>query len=110
MLLLVSLLYAFSGASAFAEGVQTAPPSTPTPPAHPCKKLTAACKAGGYLPGQRKEGKGLHVDCMKKLLDGASVEGVTVAATDVSECKAKKAKKGARKNTAKPPNDATSTD
>jgi hypothetical protein len=92
------LLSAFAGTPALAEET------------HPCKKLTAACKAAGYHPGQHQEGKGLHADCMKKLLDGATVAGVTVEAADVSACKAKKAKKGARKNDMPKPNDATSTD
>jgi hypothetical protein len=65
---------------------------------HPCKKLTAACEAAGYLPGQRAPGKNLHADCMKKLLAGVTVEGVTLAEADVSACKAKKSKKGAKKS------------
>jgi hypothetical protein len=64
----------------------------------PCKKLTAACEAGGYLPGQHSKGKGLHADCMKKLLDGGTVEGVSVSAAEVAACKAKKAKKGPKKS------------
>ena len=64
----------------------------------PCKKIKSACEAGGYEKGaHKKNGKGLFVDCMKKIMNGEAVEGVTVAAEDVAACKAKKDKRGAKK-------------
>lgn len=59
---------------------------------HPCKELKAACEAAGYVKGGHKEKKGLHVDCLKKLMNGEPVEGVTVAADKISACKEKKEK------------------
>lgn len=53
----------------------------------PCKKVMAACEAAGFKKGGHKEGKGLMMDCMKKLMDGEKVEGVTVAAEDMAACK-----------------------
>ncbi|MBL7715206.1 MAG: hypothetical protein JNL01_07025 [Bdellovibrionales bacterium] len=63
----------------------------------PCKKLKTACEAAGFVKGGHKTGKGLHKDCMKPLLAGQTVAGVTVDAGDVSACQAKKEKKKAQK-------------
>ncbi|HTL13269.1 MAG TPA: hypothetical protein VL588_12315 [Bdellovibrionota bacterium] len=58
----------------------------------PCMKVKAACEAAGFKKGGHKDGnKGLHVDCMKKIMGGESVEGVTVSSSDVDACKAKRA-------------------
>ncbi len=79
---------------------EEAPPAEPAPDTETapeegaCKKLADACKAAGYQAGQHKAtGKGLHVDCMKKLLAGQTVEGVTVDAADVAACKVQKPQK-----------------
>jgi len=65
---------------------------------HPCKALHAACEAGGYVKGaHKKNGKGLFKDCLKKLMAGESVEGVTVPSDEVAACKAKKDKRAAKK-------------
>ncbi len=65
----------------------------------PCKKLAAACKSAGFSKGGHKAGgKGLALDCMKPLLEGQAVAGVSVDAADVDACKAKKAERAARKN------------
>jgi hypothetical protein len=74
------------------------PPEQPAPETEPetvpedgaCKKLIDACKGAGFKKGERKSGKGLHADCMKKLLAGQTVEGVTVDSKDVETCKAQK--------------------
>jgi hypothetical protein len=55
----------------------------------PCKKIHEACEAAGFKKGGHKDGKGLHMDCMKKLASGESVAGVTVDQADVASCKAK---------------------
>jgi hypothetical protein len=67
----------------------------------PCKQIKAACEAGGYTKGaHKKTGKGLFVDCMKKIMEGEAVEGVTVPAEEVAACKAKKEKHHAKKEAA----------
>jgi hypothetical protein len=68
-------------------------------PSHPCKDIKTACTGGGYLPHtHKKTGKGLYVDCMKKIMNGETVEGVSVTADTVSACKARKEKRHERKN------------
>lgn len=57
----------------------------------PCKKLKEACVAAGFKKGEHKSGKGLHLDCMKPVLEGKTVAGVTVSAEDIAACKVKAA-------------------
>ena len=65
----------------------------------PCKQIKAACEAGGYVKGShKKNGKGLYIDCMKKIMAGESVEGVNVPADEVAACKEKKEKRAAAKS------------
>ena len=65
----------------------------------PCKQIKAACEAGGFVKGGHKnDGKGLFKDCMKKILAGESVAGVTVPADEVAACKAKKEKRNSAKH------------
>ena len=60
----------------------------------PCKKIREACIAGGFTAGGHKDGnKGLHIDCMKKIMGGETVAGVTIPAEEVAACKAKKDKR-----------------
>jgi hypothetical protein len=55
---------------------------------HPCQKIKAACEAAGFKKGDhKKDGKGLFADCMKKIKEGGSVEGVSVPADEVNACK-----------------------
>ncbi len=64
----------------------------------PCKQIKAACEAGGFVKGgHKKDGKGLYVDCMKKIMAGETVPGVTVTPDEVTACKAKKDKHAAAK-------------
>jgi hypothetical protein len=58
---------------------------------HPCKNIEKACEAAGFVKGQHKEGKGkgLWIDCMQKLKNGETVEGVNVAPAEIEACKAK---------------------
>jgi hypothetical protein len=69
---------------------------------HPCQKIKTACESAGFKKGDHKKNKkGLHVDCMKPVMAGQTVAGVTVSAEDISACKVKqvehKAKKEAKK-------------
>jgi hypothetical protein len=65
---------------------------------HPCLEIKAACEAAGYQKGDhKKNGKGLYVDCMKKIMDGGAVKGVNVGAEKVAACKARKEQHQERK-------------
>jgi hypothetical protein len=64
---------------------------------HPCKAIRAACEGAGFRPHEHKSGKGLWLDCVDKIMKGETVPGVTVAASDVDGCKAKKAEHEAKK-------------
>lgn len=57
----------------------------------PCMKIKQACEAAGFTKGGHKEGKGLMMDCMKKLAQGESVAGVNISAEDMASCKEKHA-------------------
>ena len=67
----------------------------------PCRKIKEACEAAGFMPKGHKQKKGLMADCMKPIIEGGTVEGVTVSPEDVQACKekrdARKAKKAAGK-------------
>ena len=64
----------------------------------PCKDIKAACEAGGFTKGgHKKDNKVLYADCMKKIMAGETVPGVTVSADQVTACKAKKDKHAAAK-------------
>jgi hypothetical protein len=87
-----SFLLASLAPAAFADEPPPAPvpetaPET-TPDDGPCKKVVEACKAAGFKKGDHKSGKGLHKDCVQKLLAGQTVDGVTVDSADVESCKA----------------------
>lgn len=56
----------------------------------PCMKLKEACVAAGFEKGKHKEKKGLMMDCMKPLMHGETVAGVTVSPEDLAACKEKK--------------------
>lgn len=55
----------------------------------PCQKIEMACKEGGYLLGEAKNGKGLVEHCMEPIMAGKTVEGVKVDAADVTACQEK---------------------
>lgn len=77
----------------------------------PCKQakelVTPICESAGFHQGDhKKNGKGLHVDCLHKILEGESVPGVTLtqdAQTAVNACQAHKAKHAAKKAAADAP-------
>ncbi|MEK2688696.1 hypothetical protein [Bdellovibrio sp. GT3] len=55
----------------------------------PCQKVKSACEAAGFVGGDRNAKKKLWKDCVDPLMAGKSVEGVTVSAKDVEDCKMK---------------------
>jgi hypothetical protein len=63
---------------------------------HPCKQIEAACKGAGFTKGDHKNGKGLWKDCIKPIMTGGSVAGVTVDATVVQACQARRAAHAAK--------------
>ncbi len=69
-----------------------APPGpAPTQGVHPCKAIEQACEAGGFVRGGNKDGKGIMKDCMKPIMSGQPVPGVTVDPATVQACQAKRA-------------------
>jgi hypothetical protein len=38
----------------------------------PCGQITAACQQAGFVPGSRRAGDGLQVDCIRPILQGAA--------------------------------------
>jgi hypothetical protein len=64
---------------------------------HPCKNIKAACEAAGFTKGDHKNKKGLFVDCIKPVMAGSTVEGVSINPSDIGACKEMKAKREAKK-------------
>lgn len=74
---------AFSDNSA---GSVTPPTSTgSTPPALPCKNITDACISAGKGTSNLE----LWTNCIKPILHGQTIAGVTVNPADVAACKTK---------------------
>lgn len=57
-----------------------------------CHKIAKACIAAGYTR-HSSSGKLFWKDCMKPILLGQTVSGVTVSSSDVTTCKSLKIKK-----------------
>lgn len=74
-----------------------AQPDEAPPKSGPCKKIHEACESAGFAKGKHKEGKGIMWDCMKPLMDGKTVEGVSVTAEDLEACKAAKGQRMQKK-------------
>lgn len=55
----------------------------------PCMAIRTACQAAGFVVGDVKSGKGLMENCMKPIINGQTVNGVTVNQADIDACKAK---------------------
>ena len=67
----------------------------------PCRQIKESCESAGFKKGDHKaNGKGLYVDCMKKIMNGESVPGVAASGEQVAACKAKKAEHAAKKKSA----------
>ncbi|MGZ3789686.1 MAG: hypothetical protein ACXVLQ_14245 [Bacteriovorax sp.] len=65
---------------------------------HPCNKIKTACESAGFVKNGHKQKKGLQLDCIKPILKGKSVEGVTVAPEDVAACNAKRIKRAEKRS------------
>ena len=63
---------------------------------HPCKEIAEACKAAGFTKGAKASGKGIGKDCMKPLMAGSAVPGVSVTPEQIAACKAKMAARGSK--------------
>lgn len=75
-------------------------------PSKPCQAVRAACQAAGFVKGD-KQGKNIWKDCIKPILSGQQVTGVTADADSVKACQAKKAKREGQKVPAKAANPTT---
>jgi hypothetical protein len=64
---------------------------------HPCKNIRSACEAAGFTKGAHKEKKGLVLDCLKPIMAGTAVEGVSINPSDIGECKKMQEKREKRK-------------
>jgi hypothetical protein len=58
---------------------------------HPCKAIAKACEAAGFVKGGEAQGKGLMRNCIKPLMEGQTVAGVSVSPEEIQACKAKRA-------------------
>ena len=68
----------------------------------PCKNIEKACLDAGFLKNGHKDKKGLHVDCMKPILQGKTISGVNVSSEDIKQClELKKNKKLKKEETKK---------
>ena len=56
-------------------------------PSHPCHAIATACQAAGYT--RHAAEKNLRRDCMKPILHGQAVDGVSVQPADVQACQAR---------------------
>ena len=59
----------------------------------PCKMIMKACYDAGFEKGEAKLGNGIFVDCMKPIMKGESVKGVTVDAATVQACQEKRSQR-----------------
>ena len=55
-----------------------------------CQTVAQACKAAGYTGERNNESKKFWQDCMKPILQGQTVNGVTVDPTAVQTCRTDK--------------------
>ena len=57
---------------------------------NPCAKIIQACEAAGYIKGgSKREGKSLNGNCVKPLLAGQSVPGVSMDSAVIQACQDK---------------------
>jgi hypothetical protein len=91
-----SVIGACLSLSAMADMTPTSAPAAPASMqmgmgmGHPCKSIFEACKSAGFVK-HGPAGRGMLENCIKPILMGQSVPGVTVSPDDVSACKAKHA-------------------
>ncbi len=94
-LLALSVIALMMSQISFADDTTMTPVQTDSAPAasapdnstgKPCDAIAVACVNSGYN-GSWGTGKMFWMDCMKPLLLGKSVEGVTIEQTSVSSCR-----------------------
>jgi hypothetical protein len=56
----------------------------------PCLNLVKACKEAGFSKSKKGSKRHVYLDCVDKILEGETVEGVTVDPADVTACLHKK--------------------
>lgn len=82
---------AFASSVAMAEGTGD----------HPCRALRKsaieACSSAKFERGKSKEHKGLFKDCVRPVMEGKTVEGVSIDAALVKACQDRKAAHGHEK-------------
>ncbi len=86
----ISMLTLMSLAAQAADemAMPTAEPMTKSTMEQSCMAIETACKSAGFVVGGAKNGKGLIENCVKPVLSGTKVEGVTVQDSDVAACQA----------------------
>lgn len=58
---------------------------------NPCMKIAVACESAGYRLNDNMPGKNIWRDCVKPVIAGKTIAGVTVDPTDIQTCKMHKA-------------------
>ena len=56
-----------------------------------CRRIEDACKAAGFAKGSHTKGKKLGQDCVKPIINGQVISGVTADAATVKDCGAERA-------------------
>lgn len=52
-----------------------------------CISIASACENAGYRLSKKMSGKNIWKDCLKPILNGKTISGVTADPTDVKNCK-----------------------
>lgn len=81
------LLALFSTQQVFANDVSSVMLDSPT--SHPCAAVAKACAAAGFFRTEAP-GKNFWKDCMKPVVLGQTVQGVTIDSTTAQACRAAK--------------------
>ena len=87
ILMIAVMALVFSGVS-YADSTA---PAQSSKGVHPCQQIEQACSAAGFVKGEAKEGKGLFKNCMKPIMSGQQVQGVSIDPSLVPACQAKRA-------------------
>lgn len=59
----------------------------------PCLNIAVACENAGYRLSTSMPGKNIWKDCVKPIVGGTAVSGVSAASADIQACKTKMAQK-----------------
>lgn len=57
----------------------------------PCLNIAVSCESAGYTLSKKVPGKNIWKNCVKPILAGQTIDGVTASADDIKACKTKKA-------------------